>query len=375
VSQIQGVSVTPVRSHANALNRFIVVIFTGVGLGLGLAPLALFFDQWYLIPCLTVFGIVFPAFVFNPKNLSQRVLKGTDYFLEFLRSFFYPSLLGCLSLLCYEIFKLVFQLGHWVTAKHIFGSPDKWAYELTAVLSLAFLFAFLATDLKQRRGRFSLDASEYPSWSAVDKRTLIFGLILCALILILTGIFGSRHTFWGGAEAAMMWALVAFYDSKATQEQQSRDLKEPVLQMINQLLEAKGYEVDLHPRTFDPSVDALLGPLDLFASKPGHSLAVGVTTRVSANRDQWLMASSLRAAAVVFAGQVESPEPVLVLVGLTAQEDLKRFASIAGPQPVRVIEISEDEFQRAQSSGDPSEVAKFGEELLGSQSQKLGVSM
>ena len=124
----------------------------------------------------------------------------------------------------------------------------------------------------------------------------------------------------------------------ATKEPAERGLSRQVRGAVARILRAAGFEVQEDPRLLDEEVDALLKPLNLYASREGRRLGIAIRTEGTIPIAECV---ALHAATKLYGG--DDATPLVILVGDEALEP----AHSEGQHLPRFVRIPKDQIETA----------------------------
>lgn len=320
--------------------RIVCFLLTVIGFAGGSVPLALVVRDVHLIGYLAAEAVVVGAFSLRrvaPKAPSAPM--AAEVALAWGAALFPAAVLSLLSLGFYEgVRGLVYLAG--ASGRALGGDfhPDAraWALPLTIGFSLLFGLAFAAQTAggtarklypATRSGKSLFYAAaatrrRIVAWCFVGSAA-VFGALIAASIL--------WHRWLGWVLEVFILAATAMLWQRGSAGVERPN--ESVVAAVGKMLESVGFEVRREPQTDRPSVDSVVRVVDLFADGPKRSLAIEVKTGSPSTRVDWTAASNLRVAASALGSEMRSHkkgamevEPVLILVGVRADESLEEFS-------------------------------------------------
>ncbi|MDP9171808.1 MAG: hypothetical protein M3N54_14425 [Acidobacteriota bacterium] len=292
-----------------------------------------------------------------PRKLT-RDISGPEYTFEFTQMLGKAAVMGGAYMVTYGALLAIFTILHLISHSSWFQDPGRIAYHGALLVTGLFTF-FLAIGMwDEIRKRMALPAEGGDTWyPAIEKPT-------ARSLAVTTGIwFAFIALFWwvwpGAALiTAELFLLIVLAEFKEKDGAQPRGLK-----AIGRLFEASGYKVTLQPQIGDKSVDAFLKRIDLFAEAEFFSFAVGVLSAdFKPAPVDWTLASSLRAAASLYASKPDLVHCMLLLLGAPADPSLRAFGEREG---VQVIELPDAQVTLLAEAADSQEtLRKIAREYL-----------
>lgn len=316
--------------------RALIVGVTTLAAALGTLPFALFVERWWVLGFAAGLAFLVSLFTSLPYRSEARsrptvaeVLLGTWSTAGFI------AVLTALCLMVQAGLALVWRAVGWVIGKLGGGLPGDpvivGLWPSLAVLLVAgwLTFSLSADGLTQKL--YPEHGASSSSLARLLRRRRSLGwrsavsLALLALILWLT----EPGSGWSATWVTLWWIVLApsLMSDTASETSGERKAKE----VIVELAEAAGYEVQVDPSSGRPETDALVKDLDVLALGPLEGFAIEVKSKRQKKPVEWYEASHLRT--VVWAleqwleeeGRPRSVRPLLVLVDSREAESLERF--------------------------------------------------
>ena len=342
----------------------------------GLVPVVLFIDRprvLLYVAAASVLGAVLYALINGIKSSATNSPGPIEYLLGGMSAVYLAALGGIFAFLIYAALYGLAWLARFPAAwLGILAQvvPASVAGTVTAFVTVVTGFFCAGAEIGHLRDQLypdvaGLESAFYDLIARKRKRlvgcvvvpVLVLGAALLGLVL---GLDAGRWIYvllqvYGVGISAWLWT------AGTTFGQSSREVD-----AIKDLLEAAGFEVTVSPRVGQAAVDPLLVNVDLFAQSAQRALAVQVKTaeRTSPAVD-WIAASTLQAAA----RRLDSVnpeigltphkiEPLMVLVGVEADESLRAFSEETGLALVELSKEDWDEIRRAVRLEERQELAR-----------------
>jgi hypothetical protein len=317
----------------------------------GSVPLALVVDKPWLLGVLAVEAVGVGRLSlrsFTTREPSARMT--TELALAAAAALFPAAVLSLYSLGFYEgVRGCVYLVG---AAVRTFGGdlrPDTEAVAVYPAIGFSLLFglAFAAqtaggTAMKlypERHGGKSVFYAAAATRGRMVAWCFALGLIVFAALLAASILWDHKFAW-----VLQVYTLVA---TSMLWQRGAADAERPnerVVAAVGELLSSAGFEVRRDADTGRTSVDSVVRGVDLLANADERTLAIEVKTGSRSTPPvDWTAASSLRVAASALGSEIRSQrgaaapvEPVLILVGVDADEGLEEFSRDVEVTLVRV---------------------------------------
>jgi hypothetical protein len=307
----------------------------------GSVPLALVLRQPSLLGYLAIVAALagwIALRTFSPRR--ERAPMRTELALAWAAAIFPTAVLSLMSLAFYEAVRGVVELVG-VLTRAAGGSlrPDADVVAVPAAIAFSLVFgvAFAASAAKGTAAKLYPAAtpgrSVFYGFAATRSRIAAWGFIVGAAVfaaVVAGALLVDERLAWA-LEIYLIAATSTLWQRGATTTGRP---DEHVVNAVSDLLTDAGFVVRREAASGHAGVDQLVRGVDLFARARERLLAIEVKTGShSASPIDWTAASSLRIAASALAGSGPSTdgdaqpvEPVLILVGVDADESLEEFS-------------------------------------------------
>lgn len=358
---------TMTANRADRINRGLIVLFSLTSVPLALTPAFLLVGDFNLLYYAMAAAAIIGVGSVRRVAPMPGLLRFSDYVLEFLRSLFAPAVAGLMWMTFYGAVYWFCRLIQWLG---VGANPHSIACWTSIVLGAFLAMGMVLSNIEELHRRIHgavSGAIPYPGWRSAASKQLVVALVLCAATVGVTSLYSRSTGLYIAIAAGLMFATVPF--SAAASKRPALD-RERAIEAVAKILRADGYEVDVRPRTFDPAIDALLEPLDVFARKEDRGFALHVRAAYGGKVD-WSVASALRTAALVYGDRDQfEVQPVIVLLGSRADESLRWFGA---RESVRVLELDPPEaVAAALRTEDETELRKLAELYVNLETKSTG---